>query len=304
MIICNPASRGGRTGRGWPEVAASLRAGGLDFDVAMTTCAGEATELARGAVGEGRPLVVAAGGDGTVNEVANGFLEVAGSGRSRSKLAVLPTGTGGDFRRTFGLPSDVREAARVLKEGRTRRIDAAMVTCATPDGGTCLRYFVNIASAGIGAEVMERVRRGPRVINGEVTIQVASVAALLRWRHRPMVTVIDGVRREVVAQQVVVANCQYFAGGMRVAPTALPDDGLLDVVIVGDVSRLENARGMRKFRDGTYLDENNPKISFTRARRVEVSSSEVVRVEADGELPGALPATFEVLPGALDLVVP
>jgi diacylglycerol kinase family enzyme len=178
------------------------------------------------------------------------------------------------------------------------------VTCAIPDGGASVRYFVNIASAGIGAEVMARVSRGRRVINGEITIQLASVAALLRWRHKPMVTVIDGVRRETVAQQVVVANCQYFGGGMRVAPRALPDDGLLDVVIVGNVTAFENARGMRKFRDGTYLDEDNPKVSFARGRRVEVSSSEVVRVEADGELPGALPATFEVLPGALELVVP
>jgi YegS/Rv2252/BmrU family lipid kinase len=304
MIICNPASRGGRTGRGWPEVAAGLRAAGLDFDVAMTTCAGEATELARAAVTEGRSLVVAAGGDGTVNEVANGFLQAAGPGSAASRLAVLPTGTGGDFRRTFGLPSDVREAAAVLKGGRTRRIDAGRVTCATPDGGTGVRYFVNIASAGIGAEVMARVSRGRRLINGEITIQLASVAALLRWRHKPMVTVIDGVRREDLAQQVVVANCQYFGGGMRVAPRALPDDGLLDVVLVGNVTALENARGMRKFRDGTYLDEDNPKVSFARGRRVEVSSPEVVRVEADGELPGALPATFEVLPGALDLVVP
>ena len=119
-----------------------------------------------------------------------------------------------------------------------------------------------------------------------------------------MVAVIDGTRREALGQQVVVANCQYFGGGMRVAPRALPDDGLFDVVIVGNVSLLENARGMRKFRDGTYLDEGNPKVTFARARRVEVSSPEVVRVEADGELPGELPATFEVLPGALELVVP
>jgi YegS/Rv2252/BmrU family lipid kinase len=304
MIICNPASAGGRTGRRWSEVAAGLRAEGLDFDVAMTTCAGEATELARGGVAEGRRLVVAAGGDGTVNEVANGFFEAARSGHAQSKLAVLPTGTGGDFRRTFGIPSDLREAARVLKEGRTRRIDAARVTCSTPGGGSALRHFVNIASAGIGAEVMRRVSQGRTVINGEITIQLASIATLLSWRNQPMVTVIDGVRREVVAQQVVVANCQYFGGGMRVAPRALPDDGLLDVVTVGDVGVVENARSMRKFRDGTYLDEGNPKISFARARTVEVSSPRLVRVEADGELPGELPATFEVLPGALELVVP
>jgi YegS/Rv2252/BmrU family lipid kinase len=304
MIICNPASRGGRTGRGWPQVAAGLRAAGLDFDVAMTTCAGEATELARAAVAEGRPLVVAAGGDGTVNEVANGILQAAGAGSASSRLAVLPTGTGGDFRRTFGLPSEVREAAGVLKAGRTRRIDAGRVTCATPEGGTSARYFVNIASAGIGADVVERVNRGRKVVNGEVTFLIASVAVLLSWRNKPVVAVIDGERVEVVAQQIVVANCQYYGGGMRVAPRAVPDDGLLDVLVIGDVGRVENARGLRKIRAGTHLEEDNPKLRFARAERVEVSSSEVVRVEVDGELPGALPATFEVLPRALELVVP
>jgi diacylglycerol kinase (ATP) len=304
LIICNPASRGGRTGRRWPEVAAGLRASGLDFDVAMTTCAGEATELARGAVTDGRPVVVAAGGDGTVNEVANGFLQAAEAGPAQSRLAVLPTGTGGDFRRTFGLPSDVGEAAAVLQAGRTRRIDAARVTCATPEGGTRVSYFVNIASAGIGADVVQRVNRGRRVVNGEVTFLIASIAALLTWRNKPIVAVIDGERVEVVAQQIVVANCQYYGGGMRVAPRAAPDDGLLDVLVIGDVGRVENARGLRKIRAGTHLEEDNPKLRFARARRVEVSSSEVVRVEADGELPGALPATFEVLPGALELVVP
>jgi diacylglycerol kinase family enzyme len=120
-------------------------------------------------------------------------------------LGILPAGSGGDFRRTFGISLDVREAGRTLKQGRGRRIDAARVTCSTPSGSS-LRYFVNIASAGIGAEVMRRVSRGRTVINGEITIQLASVAALLRWRNKPMVVVADGVRREVVAQQVVVAN--------------------------------------------------------------------------------------------------
>src|SRR5207237_6889817 len=143
-------------------------------------------------------------------------------------------------RRTFDLPSDGGTAAVMLRAGRTRRIDAGRMTCAVP-GGTRVRYFVNIASAGIGAEVMRRVGRGRRVINGEITIQLASAAALLRWRHKPMVAVIDGTRREALGQQVVVANCQYFGGGMRVAPHALPDDGLFAVVIVGKLRVPANA---------------------------------------------------------------
>jgi diacylglycerol kinase (ATP) len=304
MIICNPASGGGHTGRTWHELAARLRAGGLDFDVALTTCAGEATELARGAVAEGRELVVAAGGDGTVYEVANGLLEAADRGRARSRLGVLPTGTGGDFRRTFGLPADPAEAARVLRAGRTRTIDAGRITCRGAAGESRTGYFVNIASAGIGAEVMRRVKHGPRIGSGELTIQLASAAALLRWRNKPMTVVLDGERLEAVAQQVVMANCEYYGGGMRVAPRAIPDDGLLDVLVVGDVNLLDNARGMRKLRAGNHLDEENPKLTYRRVRRVEVTSPELVRVEVDGELPGGLPASVEVLPAALDLVVP
>ena len=305
LVIVNPASGGGRTGRSWPAVAARLRAAGLDFDTAMTSCRGEAIELSRQAVAEGRPLIVAAGGDGTINEVANGFFARGGEPAAGPRLGVLPTGTGGDLRRTLGFPQDVGEAAAVLLAGRTRRIDAGRVTCTRPDGETTVRYFVNIADAGIGGDVVHQVNSGRRVINGEVTFMLASVRALLRWRNKPMRIAIDDQEpRELVAQQVVVANCQYFGGGMRVAPTAAPDDGLLDVLVAGDLGAIENLRGLGKIRKGTHLEDGNPKISHTLARWVAVSSPELVRVDVDGEQPGILPATFEVVPHALEVVCP
>jgi YegS/Rv2252/BmrU family lipid kinase len=305
LIIVNPASGGGKTGKGWPRIAAQLREVGLDFDVAMTSCRGEAMELSRLAVGEGRPLVVAAGGDGTMNEVANGFFADGEPVPGNSRFGVLPMGTGGDFRRTLGLPIDVSEAGAVLVAGRSRRLDAGRVTCTLPDGGRVVRHYINIADAGIGGDVSERVNHGRRLINGEVTFLLASIAALLRWRNKPMRVVIDDQEpRDVVAQQVVVANCEYFGGGMRVAPGAHPDDGLLDVVVIGDVSTWENIRGLGEIRDGKHLEKENPKVSHTLARRVEVSSSERVCLDVDGEVPGLLPAVFEVQPGALDVVCP
>lgn len=304
LIIVNPASGGGRTGRGWAATASLLRDAGLDFDTAMTSCPGEGVELSRQAVLEGRPLIVAAGGDGTVNEVANGFFKRGEAVATTSRFGVLPTGTGGDFRRTMGFPLDVGEAAAILVAGRTRRIDAGRVTCTRAGGEQVVRYFVNIADAGIGGDVVDRVNNGRRLINGEVTFTVASLLTLLRWRNKPMTVVIDGAPRELVAQQVVVANCQYFGGGMWVAPRAIPDDGLLDVVIAGDLGIWENLRGLGEIRRGKHLDGGHPKISHTLARRVEVSSPELVRVDADGEQPGMLPAVFEVLPGALEVVCP
>jgi diacylglycerol kinase (ATP) len=304
LIVVNPNAAGGRTGRRWPEVAGRLRAAGLDFDEAMTSSGGEAERLSRQAVGEGRALVVAAGGDGTINEVANGFFEAGEPVAAGACLGVLPMGTGGDLRRTLGHPLDVDRAAAVLREGRARTIDAGRVTCTGSAGEAVTRHFVNIADAGIGGDVVHRVNRGGRVINGEVTFLLASIRTLLTWRNRPMRVVIDGRARELVAQQVVVANCQYFGGGMRVAPQAVPDDGLLDVVIVGDVGPWENVRGLRRIRQGTHFEVGNPKLSHALAERVEISSPELTRVDADGEQPGVLPAVVEVQPRALRVVVP
>jgi len=304
LVVVNPASAGGRTGRRWTDVAARLRGAGLDFDAALTSRRGEAEELSRQALREGRSLVVAAGGDGTISEVANGFFEAGEPIDGGARLGVLPMGTGGDLRRTLGHPLELERAAAVLLAGRARRLDAGRVTCAREDGGTAVRHFVNIADAGIGGDVVDRVNRGRRLVSGEVTFLLASIRTLLEWRNRPMRIVIDGRARELVAQQVVVANCQYYAGGMRVAPAAVPDDGLLDVVVAGDLGAWENVRGLGRIRRGTHLDGGSPKLSHALAERVEISSPELTRVDADGEQPGLLPAVLEVQPGALRVVCP
>jgi YegS/Rv2252/BmrU family lipid kinase len=303
LIIVNPAAGGGASGRRWPELESRLRATGLAFDVAQTSYGGEAIEISREAVRAGRPLVVACGGDGTINEVANGFFDRGGPLAATSRLGVLCLGTGGDLIRTFGIPSDVEAAARVLQEGHGRRIDAGRVVYRTVGGGEGQRYFLNIADAGIGGEVANRVNHGFRFMGGSATFMVASIVTLLLWRNKLMTVTIDGERLEMVGQQVVVANCQYFGGGMRMAPRAIPDDGLFDVITVGDVNVLENVRGLSRIRAGTHLD-GDPKLVHRLGRRVEVESPDLVRVDIDGEQPGMVPAVFEMLPGALELVVP
>ncbi|HYW25759.1 MAG TPA: diacylglycerol kinase family protein [Terriglobales bacterium] len=304
LVIVNPASAGGQTGRRWPDVAGRLRAAGLDFDVAPTSCPGDAEQLARQALRDGRSLVVAAGGDGTINEVANGFFEAGEPIATGACLGVLPMGTGGDLRRTLGHPLELEGAAAVLREGRARTIDTGRITCTGFTGGTVVRHFLNIADAGIGGEVVDRVNRGRRLVSGEVTFLLASIRTLLTWRNRPMRVVIDGRARELVAQQVVVANCRFFGGGMCVAPKAVPHDGLFDVVVAGDLGAWENVRGLRRIREGTHLDAGNPKLSHALAERVEISSTQPTRVDADGEQPGVLPALFEVQPGSLRVVCP
>ena len=266
----------------------------------ITTRPDEATALARQAILEGRSLVVAAGGDGTLNEVANGFFEGGDRIDSPTRLGILPMGTGGDFRRTLGVSADVAEAAAVLAAGHTRRIDAGRITCRQPGGGSVVRHFVNVADAGIGANVADRVNGGFKLINGEITFSVAAALTLLRWRNKLMRIAIDGTERELVLQQIVVANSQYYGGGMQIAPGAVTDDGLLDVVLVGNVGRIETLGLMARVRKGTHL--GHARVEHLRARHVAVDCA--VGVDADGERPGALPATFQVVPGALEMVAP
>ncbi|MDR0359493.1 MAG: diacylglycerol kinase family lipid kinase [bacterium] len=304
LVVVNPQSGGGRTGRGWPRTAALLRRAGLDFDYALTERPAQAKELAAEAERAGCPLVVAAGGDGTIHEVANGLLERRDGGPPTCRFGLLPLGTGGDFRRTFQIPRDLTEAAHVLVAGRTRRVDAGRVSFTGHSGAAEKCHFVNIADAGIGGDVVTRVNRGLRLPSGELTFAFATAVSLLSWRNQPMRVVIDGAEHQLTAQQVVVANCRYYGGGMCIAPRAMPDDGLLDVVVAGDLGLLENVRLLRPLRRGTHLDGGHPKLLHRTARRVEVEAPRRVRLDVDGEQPGTPPAVFEIVPGALDLIVP
>ena len=249
-------------------------------------------------------MVVAAGGDGTIHEVVNGFFDEAGQAPAgNTRMGLVPLGTGGDFRRTFEFPRDIRAAADILRAGRTRRIDVGRVTFVAHDGSRGSRIFSNIADAGLGGEVVHRVNNGMRIGRGQLTFLLASAVSLLTYRNPRLRVEADGEVQEVTAQQAVVANARYYGGGMCIAPHAEPDDGLLDLVLVGDVGRLENIRMLGPLRAGTHLDGGFP-ITTRRVRRVRVEADSMVRVDADGEQPGHLPADFEVIPSALELVVP
>ena len=304
LVIVNPASGGGRTAQRWRQLSGTLRRAGLQFDEALTKRPLEATHLARNAVREGRRVVAAAGGDGTLNEVVNGFFDDGEPMRTDTALAMLPLGTGGDFRRTFDLPLQPVGIAGLLAGGDARVIDAGLARYRNHAGKEETRAFVNIADAGVGGEVVARVNRSSKRLGGDLTFMLASITSLLMWRNKPMTAIVDGERRDLKAEQVVAANCRFYGSGMHVAPMADPADGLLDYLLVGDLTMLENVRGLSKIKAGRHLDDPNPKWEVIRGRRAEVTSPEPVRIDLDGEQPGFLPATFEVVPGALKLMVP
>jgi diacylglycerol kinase (ATP) len=301
ILIVNPASAAGRTGRRWSAIAELARASGLEFEAVLTARPGEATEIARRAVRESRPLVVAVGGDGTLFEVVNGFFEGYQPIPTSSTLGLVQVGTGGDTRRTLNIPVDVEAAIRVLISGLPRRLDIGRVTL-----GSNVWHFVNIAEAGIGADVSARANRMPKFL-GSSTYFVATLVSLAGWKHKPLRIVVDGdIRRELIGQAVVVANCQYYGGGMRIAPAAVPDDGIFDVIVEGPIGKVEAILNARKLYTGTHFEDPRlrRKLELLHGARVEVTSPDSVLVQLDGEVVGQLPATFEVVPQALSFMFP
>src|SRR5438094_2095739 len=195
LFIVNPASGAGKAGREWAGIESWLPSSGLPYEVALTTRPLEATEIAQRAVRESRPVVVAVGGDGTLNEVVNGFFRNGAPLPTTTKLAMVPLGTGGDFRRTLPIPTDTRQAIDVLRSGMVRRLDAGCVTYQAADGATGVRHFINIADAGLGGDVVYKVNRGSKRL-GALTYKVGSGLALLTYKNKPMTMVIDGSTHE------------------------------------------------------------------------------------------------------------
>ncbi|HZB85888.1 MAG TPA: diacylglycerol kinase family protein [Gaiellaceae bacterium] len=298
VFVVNPASGNGSTRRRWPEIAHRAAQAGLHGEALLSERPGQVAELAQRAAEDGAELVVAVGGDGTVNEAANGLIA---AGRE-TELAILPRGTGTDFVRTFAIPTSLDGALAVARSGRTRVIDAGRVDYRAWSGERATGHFVNVASAGMSGAVAQRANASSKAFGGKASFLWATLAVFARWRNTEIEVDVDGERRAGLMEDVIVANCEYLAGGMRMCPEAKPDDGLFDVLLIGDITKAELARVLPKVYRGTHLP--HPKAEPFRARRVAVDATTPLPIELDGEQPGTTPATFEVLPGALRLRVP
>ncbi|HEX5247154.1 MAG TPA: diacylglycerol kinase family protein [Gaiellaceae bacterium] len=298
VFLVNPASGNGATGRRWPELAHRAAALGLHGDTLRSERAGHLIELAERAARGGAELVVAVGGDGTLNETINGLMRGGGG----PELATIPLGTGMDFVRTYGIPTHFDDAVRTAVEGRARAIDVGRVTYRTWAGTEEERYLGNVGSVGMSAAVAQRANGMSKALGGRATFFYALVRVFLAWQNTVVDVVLDGERRSARMHDVIVANGQYHGGAMWLAPEARPDDGLFDVLLIGDVNKLDFATTAPKLYRGTHL--SHPKVDLVRARVVEVEAAETLPIELDGEQVGTTPARFEIVPGALRVRVP
>jgi diacylglycerol kinase (ATP) len=306
LVIVNPASANGATATAWPQIASDLRSHFGAFKTVFTEEPGAAVMLASDAAHKGVRLIIACGGDGTVSEVANGILE---SGKD-VELGILPSGTGGDFRRTLGIPLQSRAAARVLRLGRTRRIDVGRISFTAVDGNEVTRYFLGVASCGMSTAVIERVKGGgpdwlpsntPKWLSGRISYGASLLqTAIQSDATRIVVQIDDAHERHLAVANLCVANARYFGGGMKIAPDAKLTDGKFDVVSIGDLGALKIVTSAPRVYLGSHL--SMPEVSHVLARKVVVRSGHVgveVALEIDGELTGRLPATFQVIPEGL-----
>ena len=294
VFLVNPASANGSTGRRWPEISHRAAAAGLTGNALLSDRPGDLTRLAREAVDAGASLLVVVGGDGTVNEVANGI-----AGRDGVEIAVIARGTGWDFVRTYGIPRKIDEAVAVAREGRPREVDLGRVAYRTWAGGEA---EANIASAGMSGAIAQRANETSKALGGKASYLWATLAVFARWRATQVRVTVGEETRSGAMHDVVVANGRFFGGGMMICPDATPDDGRFDVLLIGDLTKRDLLVTLPKTYRGKHLP--HPKAELLRGSTVTVEAPEPLPIELDGEQPGTTPARFQIVPRALRVRVP
>ncbi|MBN1196049.1 MAG: diacylglycerol kinase family lipid kinase [Candidatus Aminicenantes bacterium] len=301
-LVVNPFSARGRTAERWETIREAVRQYYREFKYVFTERPLQATEIVRELLRDGFDLIIGVGGDGTLNEIANGFFvennHCAINGDA--SLGMIPSGTGSDFIRGLKISRDLKASLQRIKTAVPRRIDAGRIEYLGPDAPPA-RYFVNVADFGIGAEVVRRLSNGPIRKPGRWTYY-SGLLSTIRHYSSPSIRIKTDEGTCVEGRFLIgaVANGSVFGGGMIIAPNARPDDGCFDLVLVDDMTPMAIIRRSPSLYTGTI--HKRPEVRVLKARAIEVSAkSETVSLEFDGEPGGTLPARFECLPACLNI---
>jgi YegS/Rv2252/BmrU family lipid kinase len=309
VAVVNPKSGGGRTGKDWSKIHKLLETNIGPVTTLFTESAATphhlpAADLAKQAADQGASLVIAVGGDGTINETINGLMAGSTDNKAAVPLALLNAGTGGDFRKTFDLPADFEGCIQRLATGKTQTVDIGQMSFQTDSGETVIRHFNNIASFGISGAVDRAVNnaRFSKIFGGSFAYQWAILKTALTYRPQAVRLRTDSGFDEVVnVGTAAVSNGRFFGGGMMMAPGADPSDAHFDFVIMRDTTIGDLFGGSGSIQDGSHI--NGEKVEVVRAKWIEAEpvTSAPVLLDIDGEAPGKLPARFDILPSALTL---
>ncbi len=300
-VISNPTAGSGSALRRLPELKRLLENRGIHAEFAETRAPGDATRLVHEARADGVECLLVMGGDGTLNEVSQGYIDASGQPLPGPDIALAPSGTGGDFRKTFGLGSTLEEAVERLATAEPRPLDLGLLELTAHSGETVRRAFLNITSFGLGGLTDRLVNAGPKWIGGRAAFFVGSLRALISYDNAPVRIRVDGeVCLEAPIVNVAIANGQYFGGGMKIAPDADPSDGLFELVAMHDLTRAQGVALAPRIYQGTHVGQ--PGVRVLRGALIEaealVPRAEVL-IDMDGETPGRLPLKARVARGAL-----
>jgi YegS/Rv2252/BmrU family lipid kinase len=305
MVVCNPTSGSGLGPQHMKKVTGVLDSVGVPYAAEQTVARGHAAALARLAVNAGCSAVVVVGGDGTFFEVINGLMDPALPGVPMVggvTVGLVQAGRGSDFGRSAGIPTDVESACSRLLSGRTQMVDLGHVRFHSFKGEERARYFANAAGLGFDAEVTVRANAAPRVLGGTIPYLSSLFMTLGTYRNKRVTMQADGrTLWKGKANSTVIANGQYFGGGMKIAPGAAISDGEFEVVILGDLGKVDLVRNVPRVYDGSHV--THPKVHVMQATCLEISSPDRLLLQADGEVLGTAPARFTIVPKALRLIV-
>jgi len=300
-LIVNPTAGSGAAGRAAPTVQRAFERHGASVTLGATKQPGDASRLAREFRNAGVDCTVVMGGDGTLNEVCQAYIDARGEPLAGPPLGLVPSGTGGDFRKTLGLGTDLEANVAHLVAREPRALDLGILEASADDGRPVTRAFVNITSFGLGGLTDRIVNAGPKWLGGKSAFFLGTLRALVAYRNAAVRVKVDGaVWLESPVVNVALANGRFFGGGMQIAPEADPADGLLDVVALTDLTRLQTVGLTQRVYAGTHLGQ--PGIGSTRGAVVEAEAlapNTEVLIDMDGETPGRLPLRARLAPGAL-----
>jgi len=300
-FIVNPNAGNGSTGADWPVIKKLARDRLGPFTTYITSRPGDAVLLTKKAISKGANLVTCVGGDGTLNEVVNGCMEQKSTVKSDLRLGFIPNGTGCDFARTASIPRDIEESINLIGANKVRSIDVGKLVFKDHHDLNCSRFFINITSFGLGGEVVERVNRTTKAFGPFLSFIWATLLSIFLYgKKRINISIDDDFQDKISIWNIMVSNGRYQGGGMLVAPDASVDDGLFNVTVIGDLNLAEVLINLPNLYNGKIYDIN--KVTTHTGKKVEASSKEDVLLDIDGEQPGKLPVSIDILPDSLNFI--
>lgn len=297
LFIVNPHAGNGKGRKDWPLIESHLAKTGIPYDFIFTDKKCHAIELSEDSAGKGYLTIIAVGGDGTFNEVANGILK---SGSADVVTGMIPVGSGNDWCRMFRIPADYEKAVSIIKNRKVFVQDAGIVKCVNGNENI-ERFFVNVAGLGFDAKVVLKTNKQKDRGRGGKLLYLVNLFTSLFSKNDVLAEItIDQKKFKTVLFSMNVGICKYSGGGMMQVPNAVADDGLFDITVINKIGKFDVIKNVKNLYDGSFI--KHKKVDTYRGKKILVNANSPVSVEIDGETLGFTPVEFNILPSALKII--